>query len=231
VRRRIVADMTNTPDLTRYQLAHDAMRSSAHQFAAAIADLDLTDHRRIRAMRWWYGGFLGELHAHHTVEDELFFPALAARVPTFAADHDADLAAEHHRLDQVMGALGDALRGLAEGAAPQQHHRAAREQADELARLLDHHLGIEDDDVLPLFARHFTVEEYEALDDEALKRIGPRQLLFTVPWAVATADDQTRAHTLAEAPAPIRIIWRLTRRRYLRRTALVMGPTNVAVAR
>jgi hypothetical protein len=222
--------MTNTPDLTRYRLAHEAMRSSARQFAAAIADVDLADHRRIRAMRWWCDGFLGELHAHHTVEDELFFPALAARVPTFAAEQDADLAAEHDQLDRVMGALGDALRGLADGTTPQQHHRVAREAADELSLLLDHHLGIEDDDVLPLFARHFTVEEYTALDDEALKRIGPRQLLFTVPWAVAAADEPTRAHTLAKAPAPVRVIWRLTRRRYLRRTALVMGPTNVAVA-
>jgi hypothetical protein len=227
----MVSDMTNTPDLTRYYLAHEAMRTSARRFAVAVADLDRDDHRRIRTMGWWYAGFVGELHAHHTVEDDLFFPALADRVPTFAAEQDADLAAEHHQLDTIMNTLGDALRDLASGREWEAAHQVAREQADELSRFLDHHLGIEDDDVLPLFARHFTAEEYTRLDDEALRRIGPRQLLFTVPWAVAAADDQTRAHTLAEAPAPVRVIWHLTRRRYLRRTALVMGSRSVAVPR
>lgn len=223
--------MTDTPDLTRYYLAHDAMRRSAHAFAAAVADLDLTDRRRIAAMQWWYAGFSGELKAHHTVEDDMFFAALAERVPAFAAELDRELADEHDQLDRVMNALGEAVRRLSESWAGEHHHRVVREHAAELARLLDHHLGIEDDDVLPLFARHFSVDEYRRLDDEALKRIGLRQLLFTVPWAVATADEETRAHTLAEAPAPVRVIWLLTRRRYLRRTALVMGTRTVAVVR
>lgn len=223
--------MTDTPDLTRYHLAHEAMRSSARHFASAVGDLDLVDHHRIKAMRWWFAGFVGELHAHHTVEDDLFFPALAERVPTFAAELDADLAAEHDQLDVIVKALGDALRGLTADAAGEGHHRVARQQADELSRFLERHLEIEDDDVLPLFARHFTAQEYTELDDEALKRIGPRQLLFTVPWAVEAADDETRAHTLAEAPTPVRVIWLLTRRRYRRRTALVMGAPAVEVTR
>jgi hypothetical protein len=223
--------MYETPDLTRYQLAHDAMRSGARQLADALAAMDPTDTRRARALRWWCDGFIGELHAHHTVEDDLFFPALAARVPTFAVEHDAVLAAEHVELDAIMGALKAAVRGLAEGLDVTGHHATAAASAEALADFLDHHLGIEDADVLPLFARHFTAEEYQRLDDQTLKAIGPRQLLFTVPWAVCAGDPETRTQVLAEAPAPIRVIWALTRRRYVRRTTLAMGAPVMAVAR
>lgn len=223
--------MYETPDLTRYQLAHDAMRSSARQLAGALATMDPTDGPRVRALRWWCDGFIGELHAHHTVEDELFFPALASRVPTFAAEQDAVLAAEHVELDAIMGALQQAVRGMAQGLDVAGHHATAATSAEALADFLDHHLGIEDADVLPLFARHFTVEEYQRLDDQSLKSIGPRQLLFTVPWAVCAGDPETRAQVLAEAPAPIRVIWALTRRRYARRTALAMGAPAMEVAR
>jgi hypothetical protein len=222
--------MHAVPDLTRYYLAHEAMRTSARQLADVIPGLDLTDDRRIRAVRWWYHGFVGELHAHHTLEDELFFPALAARVPSFAAEHDTALADEHVELDRIMSALGHALQGLAATPDGRRHHQEAVDQSEALSAFLDHHLGIEDDDVLPLFARHFTVEEYTDLDDRALKGIGLRQLLFTVPWALSGTDEETRAHTLAEAPAPMRVIWRLTRSRYQRRTALVMGHGSVALA-
>jgi hypothetical protein len=223
--------MNTTPDLTRYQLAHDALRCGARDLAEALAGLDPTDRRRTRAMRWWCDGFIGELHAHHTVEDELFFPALAARVPTFAHDLDGTLAAQHVELGTIMAALQDAVRGVASGRDVDAHLAVAAVRAEELSTFLDHHLGIEDDDVLPLFARHFDAEEYERLDDKALTAIGPRQLLFTVPWAVCAGDPETRAQVLADAPAPVRAIWVLTRRRYVRRTALAMGIPAAAVTR
>jgi hypothetical protein len=223
--------MYRTPDLTRYQLAHDAMRRSARQLADALAAMDRDDASRARALRWWCDGFIGELHAHHTVEDDLFFPALAERVPTFAEEHDAGLATEHEELAAVMGALRDAVRHLAEGVDVATHQATASAHAEELATFLDHHLGIEDDEVLPLFARHFTAEEYERLDDQALKSIGLRQLLFTVPWAVCAGDPDTRAQVLADAPAPVRAIWALTRRRYVRRATLALGTPVVEVAR
>jgi hypothetical protein len=223
--------MSATPDLTRYQLVHDAMRAGARQLADALASMDPADHRRAQALRWWCDGFIGELHAHHTVEDELFFPALAARVPSFAQELDASLGSEHVELDAIMSALQDAVRALATGDHIVRDHAAATASAEELSTFLDRHLEIEDDDVLPLFARHFTAEEYQDLDDQALKAIPPRQLLFTVPWAMCTGGPATREQVLADAPLAVRIIWTLTRRRYVRRTTLAMGAPTMAVAR
>ena len=222
--------MYETPDLTLYQLVHDAMRTGARQLADALDSLDMADRSRAQALRWWCDGFIGELHAHHTVEDELFFPALAARVPSFAQELDPTLGAEHV-VDSIMTALQEGVRAVAADGDDAAAHAAAATSARELSSFLDRHLGIEDDDVLPLFARHFTAAEYQAIDDQALKRIPPRQLLFSIPWAACAGDPATRARLLAEAPLPVRIIWALTRRRYVRRTTLAMGAPAMAVAR
>lgn len=223
--------MTDIPDLTSYYMIHDAMRRASSQLAGALAGLpsDSTrfDADRLDALRWYTHGFVRELHDHHRTEDEVFFPALAARVPTFA-DHGPGLGADHGRLDVVMNTLTSAVSRLADGREWHTSLALAVDASAQLARLLDDHLATEDDDVLPLFVRHFDAAEYHALDRRAIERIGLRQLLFTVPWAVTTAEPAAASHRLATAPAVVRGIWRLTRNRHVRLASLALG-TDISV--
>jgi hypothetical protein len=222
--------MYNPPDLNSYYMIHAAMRRGSSQLAMAIAGLPEGDVDRIQDLCWYSDGLIRELHVHHTIEDDLFFPTLAERVPAFA-EYEATLADDHGHLTDVMAALTGAVHGLADGRPWEVHHPVAVEQSAELAELLDRHLALEDDDVLPLFERHFTAEEYHHLDQQAVKRTGLRQLMFTVPWAVTTADPEAAAHALQHGPVVLRIIWRATRRRYLRRAARALAPEMMAVAR
>src|SRR4051812_35645993 len=68
--------MSSTPDLTTYRAVHAALRGSAHAMTGADT--------RTKAFAKYWKGYAGEVLAHHTVEDDYFFPALVARVP-FAA--------------------------------------------------------------------------------------------------------------------------------------------------
>jgi hypothetical protein len=222
--------MYNPPDLNSYYMVHAAMRRGSRQLATAIAGLEQRDVGRVRDVRWYSDGLIHELHAHHTIEDDLFFPTLAERVPAFA-EYESTLADDHDHLSEVMAALSEAMRGLADAGRWDVHHPVAVEQSMELAVLLERHLALEDDDVLPLFERHFTADEYHQLDQQAVKRTGLRQLLFTVPWAVTTANPDAAAHALEHGPAVLRIIWRVTRRRYVRRAARALGTDMMAVAR
>lgn len=221
--------MYETPDLTLYYLVHRAMRQTADQFAAAIAGLDHADRKRAADLEWWWNGFEAELHNHHTIEDELFFPALAAKVPAFAT-YEAGLADDHTRLSDIMAGLGEAVPRLVRGRWAEPHARAV-ELSAELARFLHEHLTVEDEDVLPLFTRHFTAAEYEELDKEALKHAPLKEMLFTVPWALSVLGHDERSEILAALPAPIRIIWGLTRRRYTRRARAALGLADLAVVR
>jgi hypothetical protein len=220
--------MYNPPDLSNYYMVHEAMRRGADQLASAMTDLTPGDTARIRALRWYCTGLLGELHIHHTLEDEVFFPALSAKVPTFA-QYEASLAADHVHLGEVMEGLDRAVDGLVGGGDLDRH--LALEYSTELARFLHEHLEVEDSDVLPMFARHFSAAEYDVLDKQAIKHTGLRQLLFTVPWAVSTASADEVDHVLTDGPVILRAVWHATHRRYARRAELALGTKIPAVVR
>jgi hypothetical protein len=222
--------MADTPDLSNYYMIHEAMRRGADQLASAMADLDPGDTARIRALRWYCSGLLGELHTHHTLEDEVFFPALSARVPTFA-HYEASLAADHVHLGEVMEGLDRAVDGLVRAGDGDLDRHLALEHSTELARFLHEHLGVEDSDVLPMFARHFSAAEYDELDEQAIKHTGLRQLLFTVPWAVSLAGAEEVDHVLTDGPFILRAVWHATHRRYARRAELALGTKTPVVLR
>lgn len=220
--------MSQTPPDTRlYYWVHRAMRDTSAQLHAALVSLRPHDRVRARAIAWWFEGFKGELHHHHTLEDEVFFPAIGERVPTFA-HHGPDLAADHEHLDAVLAELSLALATVADGGDVDRPLADARRLAGELAEHLERHLAVEDQDVVPLFERHLTAEEYEVLDARAKEDLDKKQALFTVPWLLTYLDDAERRITLDGAPLPLRVIWYATRRRYARRAALALG-TGAAI--
>lgn len=218
--------MPDTPDISAYLQIHAAMRRSNERIAAALSSLDdaAADRPRARALARWFDGYAGELRGHHTVEDDLFFPALAERVPTYA-DHADTLTADHHRLDEVIDGLAAALWRLAGTADWAATRVEALGLAVELRDHLAEHLDLEDQDIVPLFARHFTAAEYEALDKQAIKHMKPKQLLFTVPWLASNVTEEELAKLLADAPAPIRWIYKATKNGYAKKTAAALAPT------
>ena len=159
----------NAPDLSVYHAVHAGLRKAAHQLAATAGGLDTTEPRQLKAFRSYWKGYEGEVLTHHTVEDDFFFVALADRVPV-ARDYMARIGAEHHDLDELMSesnlAIGRVAAG-ADGAAA-----AAELVLQELAPHMDAHLDFEDAEILPLFERHFTAEEYSELDQRAMKSLG-----------------------------------------------------------
>jgi hypothetical protein len=210
-----------TPDLTIYRGVHTALRAATRGLVDAGRDLDPTDDRRTAALERYWKGLVGEITAHHTLEDDFFFPALLEKVPAVASTL-AVAAREHHELDAILAEGGDAvaaLRTRRDDAAQARFEAAMRAFADHLAD----HLDLEDADLLPMFERHFTVAEYDALEQGALKaqRIGA-QVLFTVPFVLDASPPEVRAHMLATAPGMFRVLYVVSRRRFakLERTAL-----------
>lgn len=215
--------MSETPDLTFYFLVHRAMRDSSAQLRDAIASLQDGDRRRAAAIATWVSGFTGELHHHHMVEDEIFFPALAARVPTYAEAHSDELAEDHEQLDVLLGRLTSSLEGLRGDAPWEQAQGEALAAAGDLADLLERHLKVEDDDVVPLFGRHFSAAEYDAMHEEATKGLPLKQAFFTLPWIMSLSSAEERDQMLDGAPGALKVIWIASRRGYAKRAAYALG--------
>ena len=212
----------NAPDLTTYHAVHVALRAATHAMANAVATVDPTDRRRTKAIARYWKGYAGEVLIHHTVEDEVVFPELVERVPV-AADHIARIDVDHHHLDELMAGITAEVAAVAAGGDPTRGAELLRE----LAEHMDTHLDFEDADLLPLIERHFTGEEYDALEQRAMKLVGVgRQAAFSIPFVAVWATDEVRAHMLASAPAAFRLLWRATRGSHARLMARAFGATQ-----
>jgi hemerythrin-like domain-containing protein len=209
-----------TPDLTSYHAGHTALRRGTRALARAAAELDPGDRRRSKAFARYWKGYEGEVHAHHTIEDDVFFPVLVERVPV-AAELIGRTDADHARLDELMTLVGGAVADLAAGRPSPVLVDGLRELAD----LMDAHLGFEDADILPLFERHFTAEEYTDLDDQAAKALGiSKQAAFTVPFIASMLDPDVLDQVFGDAPVAFRLLLRATRRSHARLATRALGP-------
>lgn len=216
--------MHQLPDLTLYRLIHRGMRTGTARVADALSTMRSPDPDRAARLAQWFEGFLGEFHLHHTVEDTIFFPALGQHVAGFDRAV-ARIDVEHEQLDHSLTALDEAMAALA--VANPAGWAIARSVAHDLAEVATHdvaaHLDFEDDEILPLFVRHMTKEEYDVLGDAALKQGKLRSLLFTVPFVMSQATDAERTKILEEAPLPLRLVHRTSRGRYARLERDVFG--------
>jgi hemerythrin-like domain-containing protein len=196
-----------SPDLSLYRIVHRAIRTATTDLADAAAAIDSADQSRRDAYARYWKGYAGEVLHHHTVEDEILFPALDARIPV-AVEMTLRTDIEHVHLDQLMTAIDTSVAEIRAG-------RRAPDLADltrELDRHMADHLDFEDGNILPLFERHFTKEEYDRMDQAAVKSagLGP-QAAFSVPMIVRAMTSEERATVLPGTPAALRLLHRLTR--------------------
>jgi hemerythrin-like domain-containing protein len=218
----------STPDLTTFTVIHRVMRTDGRRFADVVAALtDAERTARVPALARWWTGYRDELHDHHVIEDEIFYPALVERVPR-AAGHVERIDVDHEHLGDLIERITDILARLADPAVSfRGAHAEAVRLTDGLASLLEAHLAFEDDDVVPLFAQHFTRAEYDALEKRAMKRPSLRRTIFTVPWVLAGADEDERRRLLDGAPFVFTLLWIASRGRYRRLAASVFGASGL----
>ncbi|MGD9702182.1 MAG: hemerythrin domain-containing protein [Acidimicrobiia bacterium] len=231
---------TDLPDLSFYLAVHRQQRADIARYVMALEQLDGADVVRRQALARWANGFGHELVVHHTIEDEVFFPDLTMRVPSTRATLER-LAVDHEKVHHLLGALRRTARALAgpnfavaRDALTGPDFLAARDDAIEvgveLRDLLHLHLDVEDEEILSVFHRSYGRDEYEALERQATKHLPKKGLTFSIPWNVAAMDDAQRAEALATAPLPLRVLYRLTRKRFARLVAEAFGGISAPVA-
>lgn len=150
----------NFSDLTRFWLERHVMfrdlQARLLKDVHAFLDGDLEDRIFARQSARLTGFFLNQLHGHHTIEDQHYFPQLAGLAPELEAGFEL-LDGDHHELEPLIHGLGEAtndvLRALAEG----QGHDAAGRVAERLERFglfLNRHLTDEEELVVPTILKY-----------------------------------------------------------------------------
>src|SRR5262245_45610960 len=92
------------PNLTFVGLIHQALRADGPRLVTTVAALQPKDRgTRLPQVHAFYGKYRQQLIAHHTHEDHIFFPALAAKVGEERM-HLVELTTQHGELDGVLDA-------------------------------------------------------------------------------------------------------------------------------
>ncbi|MEO8696614.1 MAG: hemerythrin domain-containing protein [Acidimicrobiales bacterium] len=215
---------TTTPNLSFFFAIHRKMRSDTARYVRAVATATESDRQgRLSPLARWSKGFVHELEEHHFVEDTYFFPDLRNRVPVAGPILDR-IVADHRALDELLGRWPAISARLTSAATPfMEAKQEAHAHAVAMHELLLDHLDVEDNDILPLFWRHYSAAEYDTVYERAVKNGKKRGLGFVIPWNVDCVDGDERAALMAVAPLPLKLLWYGTRRRYARLVADAFG--------
>jgi hypothetical protein len=217
--------MENQPDLSFYFAIHQAQRDALRRYRDAVSTLTEAERAvRGKALARWAKGFVLELEEHHHAEDAFFFPSLRTKVASATATIDG-LERDHQHLDHLLAKWPAVAKALADPRVP---FTAAQTDAialaSELHDFVHGHLDIEDQDVLPLFWRHYTEADYELVFQQAVKKGKKAGMWFVAPFSVdCYPEGPERDAFLASVPAILRLLHRLVRPSYERLLAAALG--------
>jgi hemerythrin-like domain-containing protein len=204
------------PNLTFVRLIHQALRADGARLLVTVTALERDERAgRLSGVREFYDRYREQLVAHHTHEDQLFFPALAARIGE-GAMHLDELVSQHAQLEGVLQAVGEGFVAMAESDGDLSANRARVAGAlSTMVEQLTTHLDLEERTALPLIVSDMPVAEYDELESKARKATPRQQSGFMIPWLVEHASPDQRKALFRSAP-PLRIIYLLNRRNYRR---------------
>jgi hypothetical protein len=128
---------------TAFMMSHHGFRRDIALFKQALTrGTPIEGAARIEALQEEWKGFHAKLHGHHQVEDNGVFPGIRAQHAELG-EVIAELSADHKRLDPLLEAGERAMAKL-----PATEEAAAI--VTETAALLDKHLALEEQKVVPL---------------------------------------------------------------------------------
>src|SRR4051794_26540380 len=175
--RTTTQNHTRPSFLDGFAAMHAAMRRDANRLPRAAAAVRTPADAA--ALGRWYELFRQTIEHHHEREDDLIWPELLRRDPSFEVEH-AGLVDDHHDLDTALAAVTTALADRASGVVAT--NDAAAASAAALGELLVDHLAREEDAAFGRIANEFTAEEWAALERRMLKGTSLSSLAFQIPW-------------------------------------------------
>jgi hemerythrin-like domain-containing protein len=145
----------STSMATMFLTSHHGFRRDIALFAIALGKPVEAD--RAHALQDEWKKYCEKLHGHHMVEDQNIFPGLRAQHASLAAVID-QLGADHRRIDPLLAEGERAFAGLPGST------RAAAAVVTQLSTLLDRHLALEEEHIVPFLrdARQFPLPASDA---------------------------------------------------------------------
>ncbi len=181
-------------DIRLIQVVHNTFRLGITRMVDATAKLEPAALQSSIGPYW--GFYSSILDYHHHNEDDHDFPLLASKYPDIQPLLD-ELGADHRQMLDVLKKIDAAMASFQKN--PDVANRdAINAGAVELRDLFFPHLDREDAEVLPMYAKWISFDEWDHLEKKALKGL-PKPYMGT---AVGAIDEVIRSTPAAQQPAP-----------------------------
>jgi hemerythrin-like domain-containing protein len=216
-------------DVRMMSVAHTSFRRELNLSAPAVRAVEPGDTRRAGVIADHVELWLGLVHHHHSIEDELLWDRLTERVPDQLAPLVGLMEDQHANVARLLDE-SPALVGAWRATASATDRSRLAEHLAELAAALYEHLEAEETRVLPLMARHIRPEEWEEFTERGMESIPKGMMLTGFGMMLYEGDPEVLALEIAKLPAPLRpvlpFLGRRAFRKYARRIHGTPTPTR-----
>ena len=199
---------------TMLMMSHHGFRRDLGRFARALTLPSVGERAALLRDEWQ--SFTNTLHGHHHAEDTGMFPSMQAQFPELAACI-ARLSADHAKIDPLVSEGDAAFSELPRTAR-------ASELVRELQTLLDPHLALEEEQIIPLIRGAKSFPPPGSSDEAELYARG-------FAWASHGVAADIREKVYAMLPDILRARLPAALRAFEERCERVWGPTPPAAAR
>ncbi len=139
---------------------------------------------------------------HHTIEDELLWDRLTARVPDELAPLIGLMESQHEAVARLLGQCPPLVIAW-RGSASVTNRTLLSDHLAELVDALCEHLEAEETRVLPLMARHLHQEEWDEFTERGMESIPKGMLLTGFGMMLYEGDPEALTLEIAKLPAPL----------------------------
>jgi hypothetical protein len=190
-------------DTREMYLVHTMFRREFARLPALVRGVPVGDERRAELIADHIELMGKTLYAHHHSEDEHLWPKLLERCPEEIApvvhimeDQHSDI--EHAGAETLAATLP--WRGTAAGDTGEVLATAL----DALLRVLNQHMALEEEHVLPVIERYITVAEWQRMADGSGEGIPAEQLPLVLGMMMYEGDPEVLEKTFSRMPEEVR---------------------------
>ena len=194
-----------SPDTTDMKAVHQIFRKAFGTAQQTIGIVAHDDTARVEKVGGYYQEIMDLLHLHPEGEDLLVWPKLLERSPE-TTELVSRIAAQHEGVYDGAGRAESAL--AAWRTDPNDGSRAALVEAlTALDALLTAHLDEEEEQILPICAAHFTMEDWGQLPAHAMTNYRGDRIWLVLGLVYQNMTPPQRDALLANLPPPALEMW------------------------
>jgi hemerythrin-like domain-containing protein len=188
---------------------HNALRREFRLLPALVRGVPDADAARARVVAEHIDFLTTILHAHHHGEDVVLWPILLDRGPAEITPIVHVMEGHHERIDQLTLQIATALAGWRASAGSAAGGSLA-ESLDQLIVVLEEHLGMEEEHILPVAAKHVTTVEWDQIGEAAGIEVDPALHPVGLGMLMYEGDPEVVELDMARMPPEVRELMKKT---------------------